>query len=489
MLGRLQELVEEGDHQSLRKRVLSSGLWASMLNVLHRSSDLVRVIVVAVFLSPGEFGVFGIAMLTLATLNAFSETGFDRALIQLEESNIDPYLDSVWVVKVVRGVALFTVAVFAAPSVATFFSEPAATPLIRAVAATAVLKGLQNPAVIYFEKDLEFRKKFLLMVPASVVGTALAIAIAVETGSVWALVVGSLVTWALTTVASYLVHPYRPSVRLDVDRALELFRFGKWITGLTIITYLVTTFDDVFVGWYLSASLLGLYQMAYRLSNLPATEVTDILNSVMRPAFANVKNDSEELRSIFLDTSRTLLLLVLPLSLGILVVADPFVRALYGPDWYPMIPAMQVFAAVAMLRGTLSAFGPVFEALDRPDFQTKTQTIAVVGIAVSIVPLTEAFGIAGAAAATGMRFVVSAPIILYLAFTQTTLTPRDLISVVAPPAAASALMVGAVLWVQDQLFAFSAAVSLVGSILIGIAVFVMLMFTLDAVTDRTVLPF
>jgi len=49
--------------------------------------------------------------------------------------------------------------------------------------------------------------------------------------SVWALVFGLLVGSFVRFIVSYLIHAYRPYFSLDLDKAKELFGFGKWIFG------------------------------------------------------------------------------------------------------------------------------------------------------------------------------------------------------------------------------------------------------------------
>jgi len=46
--------------------------------------------------------------------------------------------------------------------------------------------------------------------------------------------------------------------------------------------------DDVFVGRVLSAVSLGFYQMAYRISNMLETEITQVISTVALPAYAKI---------------------------------------------------------------------------------------------------------------------------------------------------------------------------------------------------------
>lgn len=89
------------------------------LRISTRALGFIRTIILARLLEPSDFGLMGIAMLAIATLEAFSQTGFQTALIQKKE-NVEEYLDTAWTVSVIRGALLFFILFVLAPAVAAF---------------------------------------------------------------------------------------------------------------------------------------------------------------------------------------------------------------------------------------------------------------------------------------------------------------------------------------------------------------------------------
>jgi len=126
MMGRAKErakslLFEPGD--TLSQRVVRGWIWVFALRIASRGLTLIRTIVLA----PGDFGLMGIALLALSTLETFSQTGFQAALI-LTKEDIEDYLDTVWTVSALRGLVLFSILYLASPYIALFFDTTAATP-------------------------------------------------------------------------------------------------------------------------------------------------------------------------------------------------------------------------------------------------------------------------------------------------------------------------------------------------------------------------
>ena len=223
---RAQILWEPGS--TLSQRVVRGGFWMFALRLTDRLLTLTRTIVLARILAPSDFGLMGIALLAMSTLRAFSQTGFQAALIQKKE-DIKDYLDTAWTVSVLRGFGLFAILYLTAPYIALFFETPAATPIIRVIALSVLLAGLTNVGVVYFQKELEFNKRFVHQLSGAVADLAVAITAALLLRNVWALVLGVLAGSLARLVTSYAIQPYRPRLRLEGVKARELFNFGRWV--------------------------------------------------------------------------------------------------------------------------------------------------------------------------------------------------------------------------------------------------------------------
>jgi len=216
--------------ETLSQRVVHGGIWVFGLRITDRSFKLIRTIILARLLAPNDFGLFGIAMLALATLQGFSRTGFDQALIQKKEDT-EPYLNSAWTVQIIRGFILAIILLVGAPLVGIFFEEPRAIMLVRVLGASVFLENLKNIGIVYFQKEMEFHKQFVYQFSGTIADIAVAIPAALILQSVWALVFGLLAGNFVRVIVSYIIHPYRPSFRLDWDKSKELFNFGRWVLG------------------------------------------------------------------------------------------------------------------------------------------------------------------------------------------------------------------------------------------------------------------
>jgi len=381
---------------TLSQRVVKSGFWVFFLRIFSQGFGLLRLIILARILSPSDFGVMGIALLTMSILEIFSETGFQHALIQKKE-NIKSYLDSAWTVLILRGFVLFVILYFIAPYAAVFFNTPEAKPIIRVIGFSILFQAFTNIGITYFKKELEFNKEFIYQLTGTLADFIVAISAVLILRNVWALVLGLLAGNITRCFVSYLIHPYKPRLYFALEKVKELFGFGKWILGSSILIFLLGQGDDIFVGKLLGATMLGFYQLAYRISNMPATEITHVISQVTFPAYSKLQDDLPKLRESYLKVLQVTAFLSFPVAGLIFILAPDFTRIFLGEKWMPMVLAMQVLCILGALRSIAAASGPIFLALGRPDFETKISVAELALLAILIYPLTTKWGITGTA--------------------------------------------------------------------------------------------
>lgn len=409
----LRKLITPGESQSLSQRVVQAGFWAFALRIVDRLFSLARTIVLARVLSPDDFGLFGIALLALSALETFTQTGFQAALIQRKE-DVRPYLDTAWTVQAIRGVALAIILFGIAPYVAIFFGEPNAAQLLRVLGLSMVFQGLTNIGVVFFQKELEFHKQFMYMFSGTLADFGVAIPAALILHNAWALIFGLLAGNLVRMIASYFVHPYRPRFRLERAKTRELYTFGKWILGSSILVFFLNQGDDILVGKLLGATMLGFYQMAYRISNMPATEITHVISQVTFPAYSKLQDNIPKLREAYLKTLQLTALLSFPIAGLIFILAPDFTKIFLGEQWMPMVPAMQVLALWGLSRSIAATTGSLFNGIGNPRINTWLQLAKLILIAIFIYPLTMLWDITGTALAVAAAALFIDPICVYL---------------------------------------------------------------------------
>jgi lipopolysaccharide exporter len=434
--------------ESLSKRVVRGGFWVFALRFTNRGLGFIRTIILARLLAPSDFGLLGIAMLAISTIETFSQTGFHAALVQKKE-NIESYLDTTWTVSVIRGVILFVLLFFSAPLVAKFFSSPQATLIIRIIALTVLLSGLRNIGVIFFQKELEFNKQFIYGFSATVVDLTVAVALAFMLRNVWALVWGGLAANFVRLLMSYILHSYRPRIRWEKEKFQELFGFGRWVLGSSVLIFLITQGDDIFVGKMLGVTALGLYQMAYLISNLPATEITHVISQVTFPAYSKLTNDTSRLRESYLRVLAVSTCISIPVAGAIFVLAPEFTKIFLGDKWIEIVPLIRILSFFGLFRSIAATTGPVFYAKGFPEILTKLGAAQLMLLIVIIYPLTGAYGLLGVSLAVTSANLFVVLLATWLITKEVCIKPSHYFRTVAVPTVGTALVASTLVLVKN----------------------------------------
>lgn len=380
----------------LSAQVISGSFWVFALRILEKLLHFIRLIILARLLAPDDFGLFGIALLSMSCLETFSETGFEQALIQ-KKQDISQYLDTAWTAQLLRAAFLACLLFIAAPAIGAFFNSLKAVILIRTIALAVLFKGLTNIKTIYFIKEMKFNKQFAYQSIGVIAEFVVAVSLAIILKSAWALIFGLLVNHLVSLLVSYIIYPYRPRLSFDLKKFKELFGFGKWLLGSGILIFLVTQGDDIFVGKLLGVAALGFYQLAYRISNMPATEITHIISQVTFPAYSKLQDNLPQLREAYLKVLRVSSFLSFPVAGLIFILAPDFTRVFLGEKWMPMVGAMQVLALVGLFRALTATPGPLYLARKTPNLSFKKNALRLLFTLGPIYPLIKSYGITGAA--------------------------------------------------------------------------------------------
>lgn len=440
LLGRLRWLISPGE--SLGSRAINAGAWAFVLNMTTRVLRLVRVGVLANLLAPDDFGLMGIAMLVIGLVTSFTQTGFISALVQNKRGLERTYLDTAWTVEVGRGLGVAALMVLGAPLVGEFFGAPEATDLTRVLALGLAISGLTNTGVVSFDKDLEFQRRFLYRATPHVVELVVGVILALMWRNAWALAWAWVAGRAALTIASYVTHPHRPRLRFDTAAARSMFGFGIWTLASQVLLYFTLNIDDIAVGRIINPLALGLYQMAYTMSQLTTTEITSVVNQVAFPAYSNVQDQPARLARAYSNTLQLISVAAWPMAAGLYFVGPAAIETFLGDDWLPMVPAFNVLLLWGLIRSVAATTGPLLRGAGRPSILTRIQAAHLVLLAILIYPMTSTWGVVGAAWATVVAAVIPDIFAMWITSRVSTAPLSSIARALVIPAIAAGLMLG-----------------------------------------------
>jgi O-antigen/teichoic acid export membrane protein len=456
---------------TVTEKAARSVLWVGGSNLLNNLLRFVGQVFVARLLVPEQIGLMGIALFFLRVLDVLSQPGLSAAIIHRTE-RVREAVDAAWSALILRGIFLAALTYVCAPLVARFYEQSTLTEIIRVIAAIYIIQGLTNSYLILLRKELDFKWVTLSEVTATLLQFVAVVAVAYVHRSVWALVVGQIVLASVRTISSFLITRKRPRFQLHGPMVRELFRYGKFVTGTAIASFLATSADKAVAGKLLGMTPLGHYVYAQSLGSLPANNSVPILQRVLFPALSQLQSRLSELRGLYLEVLRVVFALTLPMSVGIAMLAREIVGTVYGANWLPLVGALYVLCVFCVVRVAAQATLPVFLALGRPQIGFYLSLVKLGLIASSIYPLSLRFGIVGTALSVTVPAAVEQLLLWVLAAGMLDCSPWKILAALWRSGLAAGVMALVVWVVKAAGAALPPAALLVVGISIGAAVYV-----------------
>jgi lipopolysaccharide exporter len=308
-----------------------------------RLLGLLSTLILARLLTPADFGLVAMAMLVVGLLDIVLDLGVGAALIQNPTAGTGEF-NTAWTLRLIQAALAALIIVVSAPVAATYYEDARVADVMRVVALSVFIGGLENIGIVYFQKTMRFDREFRFFLAKRAIGTVITILLAVTLRTYWALVLGTLAGRAVGVVLSYVMHEFRP--RLSLARVRRIFGFSQWNIVLSIAGYGQRTLDQFVIGRRADASVLGAYTVGGEVASLPSTELLAPLGRVMFPAFVRVIDNSPELLRIVLLSLSVQALIGIPAGVGLVLVAPEVVPLVLGDQWLGAVYFIQILGVV-----------------------------------------------------------------------------------------------------------------------------------------------
>lgn len=176
-------------------------------------------------------------------------------------------------------------------------------------------------------------------------------------------------------------HSIKKFALFDLGVLKEMISFGKWMTVTNIIGPLIGQVDRYFIGSALSVSAITFYTTPLEvLSKVMIIPVS--LVSVLFPAFSTLsENSKENANKLFLNSLKTLGIILFPLMFTLAVLAPWGLKLWVGQEFVEKSTFIaQVFSLVFFLRGFGVISASYLHGMSRPDLTAKFHIFEITGL-------------------------------------------------------------------------------------------------------------
>ena len=430
--------------------VLRGFLWTSGGRLLVQVATWAISLVIARLLTPRDYGIAAMASLYVGFAQLLAELGFGAAIVQRPDISKQT-VAAIMGVSLVISVGLAVVSIPAGYALAAFYREPILIAVVSVYGLNFIPAAIRSVSGALLSKQMAFHKVTILGLVEAVTASVTSLVFALAGWSVWSLVLGNTVAVCAAAALSMVwAHPGF-SLQLARLRGTGVVTFGYKVLISRAAWYFYASTDFLIIGRRLGAQPLGHYNLAYQFASIPADRITGALTQVLFPVFATLQGDRAELARYFRYSTEACSLALMPVYVGLALVANDLIDVALGPKWHGAAIILAVLSLAAVIRSITSVANTVIVSCGNAGFPAKMSLIG-------LVTFPPAFFIAsyyGPAAVATVWLVLYPPLLavptIVVALRAANLTVADFWSSLKPAVTATVLMAAAAYGVSQAM--------------------------------------
>ncbi len=357
----------------LNKQSVNAVKWSALGSIAQYGLSLGAQIVLARMLGPQNYGLFAMGLVVLTFSSFFSNFGFSWGLIQIQNLTEED-IRFVFTWQLITGALVAIGLYLLAPWVAEYFNEPRVAPIVRWLSLACILTALTSPASNLLRRNLDFRWINIIQIISYSIGyLAVGIPLAYHDAGVWALVAAWIAQAFSMLVITFMRHPHSIKPLVWHNNAKDISGVGLTVFVTNLCNWLLSNLDRIFLGRILDSHAVGLYTVAYNLSNTP----NNLLIGALQPAFltagARLQSEPERLRRAYLPVIASVWILIAPFFVILALIAQPFVGLLYGSAWDSTASVLAILALSMPAYITWGLSTPILWNTGRKNFESILQ--------------------------------------------------------------------------------------------------------------------
>lgn len=359
--------------------LMSNAKWVAFSQVFKILTQLVNIVYLSRLIPPGEYGLMAMALVVTNFGLLIRDLGTAAAIIQKKELE-DRVINSVFWLNVFIGIGVALCIVIFSPLISIFFHEPKLTFVLIFLSLMFPISSSSAAHLALLERHSQFKRISSIEIGSSLISVIIALLMAYYDFGVYSLVCQSIMINLLSTLQFWRASNWRPSVcrMFDFSGLRDILGFSANLSLFSLINYFSRNADSLIIGRFMASSVLGAYNLAYRIMLFPLQSLTFVATRSLFPILSKNQDDHVTLKKTYLDCIFVILLIVVPLMSGLAFLSKPFVVLVFGEKWNLTSEILVWLAPTAIIQSVLSSSGSVFMAKGRTDILMKLGLLGMV---------------------------------------------------------------------------------------------------------------
>lgn len=370
---------------------LKNYAWATVESVTHTLFQFIALVILTKFLTPTDYGVWGMMAIFIAVGNMLVDSGLGGAVVKDKHPERIDY-NTLFCFNMLVSVLFYLILFFSANAISRFYGVEELASYIRIYGLVIIISAfgiVQNTQLI---KGLRFKELAIVAIVANILGIGVAVVMAVKGFHVWCLVAQQLVTMTVRVLLSFVFCRYVPRVEFSRKSLKKQFGFGGSILFSNFIGTIYGNIVSSIIPKIGTVAQNGYYLQAAKIEGVPKNITTSVVDKVVFPELSKMSEDK------MLQEARRIIRMVFPVVslcfLGCICLAKPIVLIVLGKQWVDTIGYLKILL--------FGGFGSVYMYLARSLYKASGKTSIILKttiikslVGLSIIALSTIWGVWG----------------------------------------------------------------------------------------------
>jgi PST family polysaccharide transporter len=315
-----------------------------------RGLGVVGTLVLTRFVAPDAYGDVSGASALVLSANQLSTLGLGQYMIARPDSGRGAVFQAAVVYLLIGVVAIGAMVAFRHP-LGPVFGAPQLAMYVPGLALAALFERIGFVPERLLARDMRFSVIGIERTVGEIAYTGASVGLAIAGWGGYAIVLGNIArsfTSMAIVLAAVPAREWLSPVRLEWRALREMLAFGAPLSVGASAAFASRRWDNLLVSRYFGPAVMGLYNLAYNLADIPATHVGEHFGDVLLPSF--VQMEAAKRKPALVRAVGLLALVMFPLALGLGLVAPTLAAAFFNRRWVGLAPMLSILAGLSLVR-------------------------------------------------------------------------------------------------------------------------------------------
>jgi PST family polysaccharide transporter len=440
---------------SLTRKTAVGAMWAIATGIGARAAGLVGTLLITRYIAPDVLGNVNAAQIAAYTAYFASSLGVGGYIVSQQDADRQTIFNATVLYMSACVVAVGVVYLLREP-IAAYLDAPAMVRYIPGIVVAVLIERLTYIPDRLMIRDMRFKDVGIRNTIGELTYTVSSVGLAVLGWGGNAVVAGMLLRTLVRLVITVPAVPLRdwltPSP-LSREKIGRILRFGLPLNLASLANFGAQRWDNLVMIRLFGPGTGGLYNLAWNLADIPASQVGERIGDVLVPSFA--KLEPSRRKDALIRAITMLSLLIFPLAVGLGAVGPTIFRdTLFTVEWQAAGPYLMVLSALGVTRPIGWVISAYLQVYGRTRSIMVLEWLKVLAIVGGVAALGAFGGPIVACAGVGVAFGLHAAASMALARRVSDVPYLALIRPLIRPLLACAPMVVAILAVRYGLDRF-----------------------------------